>query len=647
MGPLRMKAVRSYLRPGVPREIRGIPHRLIRVGMVAFSLFEIWAVLFSSINPLLHRALFVSGILALTVLTRTFRAESRRDRVSLVDGMLAALFLVAGGYFLWNFPRIEWRWPLADPLSAWDALVAGILVIGVLEMTRRVLGPVLLVVIAVFATYVFAGQHLGGLLRHRPISPETFLDQLVYTTNGILGSPIAITVTYVYMFLLFGAVLEVSGAGELFFRLANKLTGRTRGGPAKVAVVTSALYGTISGSPTSDVATTGTFTIPLMKRLGYSPTYAGAVEAVAATGAGILPPVMGSSAFLMAELTGIPYVKIAIAAAVPGLLYYFAIFLQVHWKAVAMNLQPLASQGQEPFRLRDLHHLVPLVLLVGLMVWGFTPTLAAGVAMGTAIVLSWLDRQQAIGPRALWKVLEKAADRCIVVASATAAAGIVVGSIVITGLGGKVSGLLFQWTEGSLLLSLILCMSMCLLLGMGMPVAPAYVLTAVLAGPALVGLGLSTLQAHLFIVYFSVLSAITPPVAVAAYAAAGIAGAEPNRVGFLAVRLGLVAFIVPYFFAYQPELLLIGSVPRILWACATSVVGVTLLASGFEGHFFKPMLVWERWTFGAAGLLLIDPGLLTDLVGAILAVLAGLRQARFLFLERRGKKMPATVLKSS
>lgn len=604
----------------------------ISVLAVGLSMFQVWAVVFSSIDPLLARAIFLAWMLALAFLCHSARG-GRAERPAPTAILLALVSALSGVYFAFNFEAIEARWPMVDALTGSQVLFGLATLLLLAEATRRTIGMPIVLIALIFAGYVLLGHHLGGPFSHRYLSIREFIDQMVYTGNGIYGAPLAVAASYVYLFVLFGAMLYRSGAGEFFIALASAAARGGRGGAAKVAVVASALYGMISGSPTSDAVTTGTFTIPLMRRMGYGAVQAGAIVAVSATGGSIMPPVMGSAAFIMSEFTGIPYIKIAVAAAIPALLYYLGVIAQVHFQALKLDLVDASGERSPELRrllVGNLWFLVPIAALVWLLFRGYTPTRSAAVAALLTVAVSWLGRGQArpMGLRQLVLVLEEAALASIVIATATAAAGVVVGAIAVTGLGGKLTSLLLGLTGGSLLPILVLTMLICIALGMGMPVPSAYVLTAVLAGPALVGAGLSLLAAHLFIVYFSVMSAITPPVAVAAYAAAGIAGADPNRIGFLAVRLGIVAFIVPFMFVYQPELLLGGSWLSVVLALATAVIGVVALAGGLEGWLLLKATWIERLLLGAGGLLMIKPGLYTDVAGVALLLFVTWRQSR-------------------
>lgn len=588
---------------------------------VGLSLFQLWSVVLSTLDPLLQRAVFLSWVLALAFFGLRFHRSAEWELPSVLEFVEGVLALMAGLYYVVHFPRIQNHWPMIDPLTSSDLFFGAILFLLVLDMTRRVIGWPIVVIAALFTLYAMAGDRLPGEFSHRTYSVAEFLDQMVFTINGVFGAPLAVAATYVYLFVLFGVVLFHSGAGEFFVSLAKSLAAGARGGAAKVAVISCGLFGMISGSPTSDAVTTGTFTIPLMKRMGYKAAEAGAIVAVAATGGSIMPPVMGSAAFLMAEFTGIPYVRIAIAAALPAILYYLGVMAQVHFLALRKNMESFREEGAAGFWtlcFRNLHFFIPLGALVVLMVQGRNPTEAAAVAIVLTLAVSWVRRETRMGLRKIAAALEESARAAVVIVGATASAGILVGVMGMTGAGGKFTGLLFEAAGETLLIALLITMVVCIVLGMGMPVPSAYILTAVVAGPALVRLGVPTLSAHLFILYFAVMSAITPPVAVAAFAAAGIANADPNEIGYRAVRLGIVAFIVPFLFVYQPELLLIGNPANVILAILTAAAGVIALAAGLEGWLLLHASWWQRALWISGGLLMIVPGLTTDLIGLAL-----------------------------
>jgi TRAP transporter 4TM/12TM fusion protein len=608
--------------------MRGVLPAAVGGLAAGLSLFELWAVLVTTLDPYLHRLLFLGLALGLTFLAEAARADRAGPAAASIAW--AAAVLGATASLAWQSAWIRFRWPLVDRLGPVEIAAGLVLIAAVVEVTRRTLGRVLVVLIALLLAYGLAGHLLPGLLYHRPLAIWELVDQLVFTSNGLFGAPVAVAATYVYFFVLFGTALEQAGATTLFFRLARRVAGRTRGGAAKIAIVASALYGTVTGSPTSNVVTTGTLTIPLMRRSGLTAHLAAAVEAIASTGGSLMPPVMGSAAFLMAEYTGIPYGDIVVAAILPALLFYWSVFLQVHLRAARTHMTPLGEvdDGAPAASGLDWLHLAPLATLVVLLVGGYSPLRAAAVALALTVALTWLQPGRRLGIGALARILVLAAERSLLVAGACAAAGLVIGVAAGTGLAGKLAGLIFQVSGGSVLLALLLTMGICILLGMGMPTPSAYVITAVLASPPLAILGLPTLSTHLFIVYFAVLSAVTPPVAVAAYAAAAVAGASPTRVAWESVRLGLVAFIVPFFFVYQPALLLRGDLLFVGLAVPTATLGVSLLAAALEGWLRGPLAPVERLAAFVGGLCLVFPGWRTDALGVALGLFALRRQRR-------------------
>jgi TRAP transporter 4TM/12TM fusion protein len=458
---------------------------------------------------------------------------------------------------------------------------------------------------------------------HSGMSVGRFLSTLFLTMDGIFSAPTAASANFIFIYVLFGSFLLKSGAGEFFIDFAKAIAGAAVGGPAKIAVIASSLFGTVSGSPTANVVTTGTFTIPLMKKIGYSPYFAGAVESIASTGGAIMPPVMHAAAFLMVEITGIPYLVIITAAVFPALLFYFGLFLMVHLRAISGGLQAM-SKSQLPslthVMRRGWQFALPLVALVVLLALGYTIVRAAFMAIIGTLMVSWFRSDTRMGISEIADALIDGAKSTIVIMASCATAGIVVGVIGATGVGGKFTSLVVSIGSGSIFLSLLLTMVACTILGMGLPTPVAYLLTAVLAGPALTMMGVPLLAAHLFILYYASLSTITPPVAVAAYAAAGIAGDSPMKVGFTAVRLGSLAFIIPFMFIYQPALLLSGSFAEIVIAIPTSVVGVVAFAVGLEGWLIVKIGVVSRFFLILSGLMLIYPGLITDTVGMTLLV---------------------------
>ena len=574
----------AWLVEGEKRHLAGIHSKLFIVFAFLLSLFQVWSVVWGKLAPIQLLATHLSFILILTFLLYSFSKKNDSRYVpTVMDYVYAFLALAAGIYYIFYSEWISVRIPIVDPLSNLDLFFGAVFVVLSIEAARRTIGIPIVIIIFLGIGYALWGHHLEGLLWHREFSFSEVIEDLAYSFNGLWGSPISVAASFVYMFLLFGAFLQKAGAGEFFFKLSTALAGRTRGGPAKVAVLASAFFGTISGSPTANVVTTGTFTIPVSKRSGYTPSFAAAVEAAASTGGSILPPIMGSSAFLMAAITQIPYVEIVIAAVVPAILYYLSLLTMVHFEAIRLDL-PRAKEEEIPKALDVLkegwYYFIPLIVLVLFLLMGYSASRTGFYGILSIIIVSWFRKSTRMGFKKMFEAMIDGARSSIPVTTACAAAGLVISGIMSTGLGGKLTSIVLGLTEGMLLPTLILVMLICIVLGMGMPVAAAYILTAMLAAPALMELGVSLMSAHLFIVYYSIFSAITPPVAVAAYAAAGIAEANPNRVGLEAVRLGLVGFIVPFMFVLEPALLLDGSISNIIISFVTALIGVVSLGAG-------------------------------------------------------------------
>lgn len=567
---------------------------------------------------------FLGTVLALGFLTVTGNALRPTGR-SWPANALAALSLATAGYFVWMAPRHALRWPMVSPLTDADMAAAILLCLLVLEATRRTIGLTLCILVSGFLAYAVWGHHVPGSFSHRPLSITEILDHLVFTTNGIIGPALSVAAFLVFVFVLFGAVLDRLGGGDFFHDLAGALVGRQAGGPAKVAVVSSAMYGTISGSPTADVVTTGSLTIPMMKRLGYSPAYAGGIEAAASAGGAILPPVMGSAAFLMSDFTGIAYSTIALSAITTAALYYVAVYYQVHARAV---LDGLGSFGERGPRVAEVMRtgwwfLVPIVAMVWFVLSADRPVYGGAVAIllaGAMAVVMLRDPLRVA--RLMLAAAQDGAARAAPVGIACGVAGLVVGTLTITDLSGKFSSLLFGFAPDQLIFVMLITAGVTLLLGMGMPTPAVYVLAAVLAAPAMINLGVPVLAAHLFVVYFASMSAITPPVAVAAFAAASIAQADPIRIGFIACRLAVAAFVLPFCFVYRPALLLQGDVLASAWAVFVTLCGVIALAAGFEGWLAKRLTPGQRAVLIAAGLTLVAPDWRADAAGLGLLALA-------------------------
>ena len=597
--------------------------RVSSLSAILLSLFHIYTSIYGSLPGLLQPVVHLTFIL---IITYTALTEGNR-RQKAIDLICLAVSLATMGYILWNHEAVINRMPYVDEVTPLQMTLGVAFTALVLEHSRRTIGAALPAIAVIFIAYAFIGPYLPGFLYHRGNSVGELVEQLYLTFNGIFGTALIISATVVFMFVLFGCFLERSGAGQLFMELVKSIAGHLRGGPALMAVFSSALMGSISGSAVANVVTTGTFTIPLMKRVGYDRNFAAAVEAVSSTGGQIMPPVMGAAAFIMAEYLGVSYGSIIVAATVPALLYFLAVGFQVYLEARKLNLATI-PRDELPSPVVALkaswHILFALVAIVYFLLAGYTPMRAGLYGIITVIVVVFLRDRQKISIRNILGALEAAGKAAIPVASACATAGIIIGIVRLTGVGLKASSLIISMAHGYLFLALLLTALTSIILGMGLPTTAAYIIQAAIAAPALVKLGLPPMAAHLFVFYFACLAVITPPVALAAYAAAPIAEGNAGKIGWTAFRLGIAAYIVPFMFVYGPPLLLEDSVLKVLLAVATASIGIFALAVAAEGWFRKRLNILERVLSFAAALLLIFPGWVTDSVGLGLIVLLAL-----------------------
>jgi TRAP transporter 4TM/12TM fusion protein len=613
-----MKAIIDHLGSGASRTLE-TPERWFVHAIGFASSVLLLAICFGwYVNREVSLYTFLGALLTLAFITTTGNARRPRGRSYWAIGF-AALSAVCCAYFVIMQPVHELRLPMIDELSALDMIAGTILIVLVLEATRRAIGLTLVVLVLIFLAYAMFGSRLTGSFAHRGFTGQEMLDHLVFSTNGLFGPALEVAAFLVFVFVIFGALLDRFGGADFFYDVANSLVGRQVGGAGKVAVVSSGLYGSISGSPTADVVTTGSFSIPLMIRTGISRAQAGAIEAAASTGGALLPPVMGSAAFLMSDFTGIPYAKIVLAAIIPAGLYYISMFLAVHFRAHRDGLQPM-SEGKTPSILsvlrRDWLYLVPIALLVWGVITLNRPSFAGAIACAALLPIALIREKHP------WRFLKSVffglsdgMRGMIGVGVACAVAGLVVGTLSMTDLTGKISSGLFSMTGGSMVLTLITAAFVIIVLGMGMPTPAVYALSAVLAAPALITLGIEVLPAHLFIVYFASMSAITPPVAVAAFAAASIAQANPIKIAVLACRVAMVAFIIPFIFIFNPSLLLMGSTVDVVSIAALSASAVVALNAALEGYLFQKIDGLARVGLGVAGVLMLMPTIPTHAVG--------------------------------
>ncbi|VBB41099.1 TRAP transporter, 4TM/12TM fusion protein [uncultured Spirochaetota bacterium] len=597
---------------------------------ITFSVFQLYTAVFGVLDAMIQRSIHLSFGLCLIFLLYPTSKKWSRTKLHPLDAVLAVLGVLAPIYIVANYQVLVTRAGQTTPFD----LIAGIIgILLVLEAARRVVGIPMVIVALVFVTYAFIGPYIPGKLAHRGARVDTLVQHLYYTTEGIFGIPLGVSSTFIFLFILFGAYLERTGLGQLFIDLSNAVAGWTAGGPAKVAVLSSALMGTVSGSSVANVVSTGSITIPLMKKVGFRPHVAGAVEVASSTGGQLMPPIMGAAAFLMAEFTGLPYSRIIAGAAIPALLYYFGVWSGVHYEAKKLGLKGLSREDLPKFKriMLDRGHLIiPLVAIIYLLVTGFTPMKAALWAIILSILSSMVRKATRIKPMEIIKGLEAGARGALGVIAATACAGIIIGVVTLTGLGLKLGSVLVEIANGNLLITLFFTMLTSILLGMGVPTTANYVITSTIAAPAIVMImaqraGLDPfavapahiiLPAHMFAFYFGIIADVTPPVALAAFAGAGIAKANPMKTGVNATKLAIAAFLVPYIFVMSPQMLLFNVTPiGLIWMLVTSLIGITAV-SGAVNAWFRTHMNWiERIAAFAGGLLMIYPGLVTDSIG--------------------------------
>lgn len=592
--------------------------KAIALVAILMSLYHLYAAAFGAPEAMMHRSIHLAFTLILVFLLSMMSELERRKAKFYTDSILLVCALLSLGYIFLNYEYVVTRYPYVDALSPWDFIMGIVLTVILLEASRRLIGWALPVTAVVFLLYALFGQHLPGLMRHTGFSVDTIIDQVYLTTEGIFGIPLGVSATYVILFIIFGAFLEQSGTGQFFMDFATALVGGSKGGPGKISCVSSSLFGTISGSAVANVMVDGWLTIPLMKRTGFKHEFAAAVEATASTGGQIMPPVMGAAAFVIAEFTGIAYVDICKHALVPALLYYLALFMAIHFEATKTGLLGIPKEDRPKLNhvLSMKGHLFfPLVVIVYFMLAGYTPMYACIYATLSVVLIALVRKDTRMGLMKILSALEFGAKNTLTVAAACACAGIVVGMINLTGLGLKFTSLILLIAGNSLAPALIFTMIAGIILGMGLPTTAAYIVQAALLIPALIKLGVPMIGAHLFVFYFAIISAITPPVAMAVYAAAGISGSNLWRTGLAAIKIGATGFVVPFMFVYGPSLLLIGSLSDIILTIVSASIGVIALSAGLMGWVIKEASHLERGMLMAGALLLIKPGPYTDAIG--------------------------------
>lgn len=616
--------------PGGGRSAHRRGHAVLAVAAAA-AVFHLYGAGFAPFTALVQRPVHLALMGTLAFLGVGVRTLPRSWRGWALNAALGAALVFCALYLVSQHEALVSR---SGSPTALDLGAGAVVVAMVLLLAKRATGWGLVVVATGALAYALLGPWLPGILAHRGYNPGRLIEQLFLSTEGIWGVPLGVSADFVFLFVLFGAFLDVAGGGALLIGLADRVAGRTRGGPAKTAAVASAFMGSLSGSAVANVVTTGTFTIPLMRRSGFRPFFAGAIEAAASTGGQLMPPVMGAGAFILATWTNIPYARVALAAAIPAILYYAALLWAIHFRATKVGLRGSAGTRDEAV-LSRIHLLLPVIIIVVMLALGRSPMRAAF----WGVVVSLLAAYAVPGTRPdggkVARALKKAGSGAVQVAAACAAAGIVVGVASLTGIGLRMSELIVVVSQGNLMVALILTAIGSIILGMGLPTTAAYVVLAALGAPALVELGVPLLGAHLFIFYFGCVSNVTPPVSLAAYAAAGIADSPPLKTAWTAMGLASAGFLVPFMFIYAPPLILAGSPAEIATTTLTALIGVVALAGAVIGHVTGPLALWRRIVLMGAAIALIAPGLMWDVIG--LALLLG---AAFLGVTRDNTPSP-------
>lgn len=603
------------------RELEGFLGGAIFVIGLVMSLFHIIVLTVRPIDPWYFRTLHVvfAGVLVFALVPAWKKASTAR--LDWVDYLFILMIIAPTVYIFVDFD--QWIYRVGVVPTGWDFFFSSLFVLAVIEMARRTTGLPLAILSAFFILYGHFGNYMPGLFAHKGYEWDRMITFL-FSLDGILSLPILASAHYIFLFVLFGAFVEASGAGRFFVDFARVIAGRYRGGPAKVSIVSSALIGTASGSSVANVVVDGVFNIPLMKASGFRSAIAGAVEAMNSTGGQIVPPVMGAGAFLMAEILAVPYSTVALAAIIPAVLYYFAAYFMIDFYAAQAGLKGVSREHLPVFRkiMADKGYLlVPIVvLLFSLMVLMLSPYRSAMYAIISLVMVSWIRSSTRMGFGAIVRTLSQGARTSIEIVATCAAAGIIVGVLTQTGLGMKFAMIIITYSGGQLLIALIFTMLIAIVLGMGMPTTAAYAISASVLAPALVQLQVPPIAAHLFIFYFACLSALTPPVALASFAAAAIANAKTWDVGWQGMRFAIAGFLIPYMFVYGPAIVLVGTPVEIGLAALTGIIGSMALAAAVQGWFLTRCLSWERGVLLAAALSLIKPGWLTDLVGAGLMI---------------------------
>ncbi len=640
--------VAKYDKEATYRQFKGAMDIFIRLLCIVFSGFHLYTAAFGAFAPQIQRSIHLAFVLTLVYLLYPARSKANLDRLVWYDVILAVLGAIVCGYIVYNYDVIVLE---AGPPTDIDLIFGGLTLVLVLEATRRIVGLPIALVATIFLIYAKFGNYIPGILGHKGFSMNRIIGHMYLTTEGVFGMPLGVSASFVFLFVLFGAFLHSTGLGKFFIDLALAAAGKYVGGPAKVAVLASGFFGTISGSSVANTVSTGTFTIPLMRSVGYKGHFAGAVEAASSTGGQIMPPIMGAAAFIMAQFLGISYFEIAKTAIIPALLYYLAVGFMVHMEAKRLGLQGIPKE-RLPVTLHVLREggylLIPIFVLIYLLMQGYTPLKSAYYCIVSTVVISFLANNwkvyrspeipkeskmaaflacNKINMKDVLTAMENGARLALGVAAACACTGIVIGVVTLSGMGLKLANAIVELSGNNFFLTLFLTMLASIILGMGLPTTAKYIVLATIAAPAIMNFGVPDIAAHLFIMYFGILADLTPPVALAAYAAAGIAQSEPNKTGFTAVKLAFAGFLIPYVFCYNPGLLMINATGlEVVFYVSTAILGIAALSFANVGYWMRNLYFWERIPLVAAALSLIIPGIYTDGIGIGIMIIVYITQ---------------------
>ncbi|MCX8023070.1 MAG: TRAP transporter permease [Syntrophorhabdaceae bacterium] len=607
------------------KHIRSTVSKLLGLILTLYTIFAVWTVY---LQPMVQVTLFFSLSFAVVFISRPILGKKDSLFSFSLDILLALIVLGIGVYVMVDYDELVYRAGMPTTL---DTIVNILGVLLTFEVARRTIGSAMIIIAIIFILYGFFGQYLFPPLSHGGYDVIRVLSMLFLSENGILGVPMGVMFNFIYLFIVFGALYGSAGGTRFFIDLTRSLFAGLVGGPAKVAVVSSGLMGTISGSAVANVVTTGTFTIPMMKKVGFEPHVAGAVEAVASTGGQLMPPIMGAAAFVMADYLNVPYISIVKAAIVPAIIYYVAIFVFVHLYSMKLGIKREKPEDLRPAKevLKDFWiFLPPLGVLIFFLVAGYTPSMVVIYTLIAVFIMSLFKKEFRLGPKKLFEGMSSAATESVSVTSACAMAGVIIAIVLLTGLGVKIGNFVLYFSKGHLYLALPFIMIASLVLGMGLPTVVCYILLAVTTAPPIIKMGVDPMAAHLFIFYFGMLSMVTPPVGMAFYAGAALAGAPTMKTGWTAWKIALAGFLLPFMFVYSPALILKGNPLEVALASISALIGATALSASVVGYFKGELSWFKRVMAFCAALFLIKPGWITDVIGLVLMILIWVAQRK-------------------